>query len=181
MSLASLTFPFLLLRSKGVPDAAASAAPPSPSPPPIAGIHHLKFPVSNLDASLKWYTSVMSASHILSLDHYTSSGKRYAAVLSLPALGETKLELRLDYGKALQARGTDPMTLAVTTRADLERWAEWLDAKKVRRSGILKGTVGWVLVLEDPNGRFIRLYTEQTHDMTAEVDRDDYWLGSAET
>ena len=94
MSLASLTFPFLLLKSKIVPDAASAAAPPTPSPPPIAGIHHIKFPVSNIDASLKWYTTVMSASHIRHLDHYTSSGKRYAAVLSLPALGETKIELR---------------------------------------------------------------------------------------
>jgi len=91
MSLASLTFPFLLLRSKCVAD---TAAPPNPSPPPIVGIHHLEFPVSNVDVSLNWYTSVMSAKHILSLDHYTSSGKRYAAVLSLPAPGETKVELR---------------------------------------------------------------------------------------
>jgi len=71
----------------------------------------------------------------------------------------------------------------------------------VRRSGILKGAVEWVLVLEvsedmvdarrspteretdgwqDPDGRFIRLYTQQTHEMTADVDRDNYWLGSVE-
>lgn len=93
MSLASLTFPLLLLRSKTVPET-VSAAPPNPSPPPVAGIHHIKFPVCNLDASLAWYTSVMSAFHFLSLDHYTSRGRRYAAILSLPALGETKLELR---------------------------------------------------------------------------------------
>jgi len=54
----------------------------------------------------------------------------------------------LDYEKALQARGSDPLTLAVKTRVDLERWAEWLDGKKVSRSGILKGVVGWVLVFE---------------------------------
>ena len=94
MSLTSLTFPFLLVRSKISPQSPASAfLSPRISAPPLAGVHHLSFPVSNLDVSLQWYISVLSASHLLVLDRYSPSGKRYAAVLALSALGHAKLEL----------------------------------------------------------------------------------------
>ena len=90
MSLASLTYPFLFVKSK----ISSEKASPRVVSPPLAGIHHLKFPVSNLDVSLSWYTSVMSASHSVTLDHYTSDGKRYAAGVNVPALGQACLELR---------------------------------------------------------------------------------------
>jgi hypothetical protein len=97
MSLASFSYPFLLLKAKLLPEVGLS--PPAlrrtaSSAPPLVGIHHLKIPVSNIDESIEWYTSVMSASHILALDHYSSNGKRYAAILSMPALGSALLELR---------------------------------------------------------------------------------------
>ena len=107
--------------------------------------------------------------------------------------------------EALKNRRFDPVTWGVNTKTDLESWAEWLDGKGVKRSRLLKGAVGWLIVFEvrfsqaeyrskdgiekasrrrkadssqDPDGRFLRLYTYETHEMTADVDEDAYWLGS---
>ena len=87
MSLASFTYPFLLLAS-GIKSRMGMASPP------IAGIHHLKFPVSDIDVSLAWYTLVLSATHLPELDHFTKGGDRYAVELQMPAFGKTVLELR---------------------------------------------------------------------------------------
>ncbi|MCJ1435748.1 hypothetical protein MMC27_005123 [Xylographa pallens] len=119
----------------------------------------------------------MSASHLLALDQYTARGQRYAAQLSMPALGPACLELRLDHHEAKHARGFEAVTWAVKSRGELQAWIEWLDVKGVKRSKIFTGKVGWLLVFEDPDGRFLRLHTQELHEMTTKVDRDDYWLG----
>ncbi|MCJ1382424.1 hypothetical protein MMC17_005537 [Xylographa soralifera] len=173
MSLASLTYPFLFVKSK----ISSDASPARLVPPPLAGLHRLTFPVSNLDVSLAWYSSVMSASHLLALDQYTSTGQRRAAQLAMPALVPACLELRLDHEEAKHARGSEPVTWAVKSRGELQAWIEWLDVRGVKRSKILAGAVGWLLVFEDPDGRFLRLHTQEAHEGTTEVDRDDYWLG----
>ncbi|MCJ1322827.1 hypothetical protein MMC15_008177 [Xylographa vitiligo] len=173
MSLASLTYPFLFVKSK----ISAEPAPARRIPPRLAGLHQLSFPVSNLDVSLAWYASVLSASHLLALDQYTARGQRCAAQLSMAALGQACLELRLDHAQAKHAGGSESVTWAVKSRAELQAWIEWLDVKGVKRSKIFTGAVGWLLVFEDPDGRFLRLHTQESHEVTMEVDRDDYWLG----
>ena len=96
MSLASFSYPFLLLKSMLLPANGflPTCDPSQPSPLPIIGVHHLQFPVSNLDTSLGWYKSVLSASHNLALDHYCPSGRRCAVTMNLPGMGEAVLELR---------------------------------------------------------------------------------------
>jgi hypothetical protein len=93
MSFGSFTYPFLRLKS-AMSHAHPSRGVPAASAPAVAGIHRLKFPVADLDASLAWYTSVMSAEHILALDRYRPNGQRFAAELKMPALGSVLLELR---------------------------------------------------------------------------------------
>ena len=96
MSLGSLTLPFLLLRSllSQLSVSKANMSSTEASAPVIAGIHHLKFPVSDIDASLDWYTSVLSASRQPELDHFTASGTRYAVELKVPGMAQGVLELR---------------------------------------------------------------------------------------
>jgi hypothetical protein len=47
--------------------------------PGLVGVHHLKLPVSDLEASIVWYQRVLSAQHLSKFDHVDSSGTRYAA------------------------------------------------------------------------------------------------------
>lgn len=52
----------------------------------------------------------------------------------------------------------------------------WFDENSVKRSKVLKGIKSWLLVVEDPDARFVRLYvTEEEHEW-CEPDEDEYWL-----
>ena len=96
MSLGSLTYPFLLFKSllsqPFIPKADVFST--EVSAPVLAGIHHIKIPVSEIDASLDWYTYVLSASHQPELDRFTASGVRYAVELKVPGTAQGVLELR---------------------------------------------------------------------------------------
>lgn len=56
------------------------------------------------------------------------------------------------------------------TVKDLEGWEKWLDGKGVRRSKVLKGVKGWVLCCEDPDGKIVKFYTEESHEWTSQPD-----------
>jgi len=47
--------------------------------PALVGVHHLKLPVSDLEATITWYQRVLSAQHLSKFDHVDSSGTSYAA------------------------------------------------------------------------------------------------------
>lgn len=112
--------------------------------PSLAGIHHFKFPVANLDSSLAWYVRVLGAKHLQQLDHF-SDGQRYAVILELPF---ALLELRLDPDQAQKHKNFNPVTFKVQGVKDLEAWAKWLDEQDVKHSRVLKGVVGHVLAFE---------------------------------
>jgi catechol 2,3-dioxygenase-like lactoylglutathione lyase family enzyme len=89
--------------------------------PPLRGIHDLKFAVSDLDESLRFYERALGAKHVLKLDHTRDDGTRFAAVVEVPSLG-TLLQLRLDPERAGRQAMFDPLAIAVDDRAALERW-----------------------------------------------------------
>jgi catechol 2,3-dioxygenase-like lactoylglutathione lyase family enzyme len=143
--------------------------------PDIAGIHHLKFAVSDMDRSLSFYGRVLGARRLPKLDHVNAGGQLYAIILEVPNLG-TPLELRLNADHAATQKGFDPVTLAVEGRADLQRWVEHLDTEQVVHSPILTALVGWLLAFEDPDGRRIRLYTKERHGPELTPSTDARWL-----
>jgi len=143
--------------------------------PEFLNIHHLKFPVAELDRSLDFYTRALGAQRLDRLDHRDRDGRLFAIILDIPNLG-TKLELRLHPGHAHAQQGFDPLTLGVHGRKDLEDWAVHFDAEGIVHSPVLTGYVGWVLVFEDPDGRRLRLYTHETHGPELPPSTDTYWL-----
>jgi catechol 2,3-dioxygenase-like lactoylglutathione lyase family enzyme len=144
--------------------------------PVIQGIHHLKFPVADLDRSLAFYSAVFGARRLTQYDHLDSDGRLYAYILSIPNLG-TALELRLNGPLATRQQGFDPVTLTVDTRVDLLSWAAHLDSLGLRHSGVLVGAVGWLLAFEDPDERRLRLYTREAHGPELTVSTSTEWLG----
>jgi catechol 2,3-dioxygenase-like lactoylglutathione lyase family enzyme len=147
----------------------------------LDGIHHLKFPVSDLAVSLRWWERALGAERQPKWDHFTPDGRLFAYILHVPGI-DIPIELRLAPEAAAAVSGFDPVTLAVATETDLKNWAARLDAAEVPHSPVLRGLLGWLLALHDPDGLAIRLHTRETHGWDADnADLDSPWLqrGSA--
>jgi catechol 2,3-dioxygenase-like lactoylglutathione lyase family enzyme len=122
----------------------------------VAGLHHLKLPVSDLDGSLGFYRRVFGAQHLPQFDHIDGSGARYAAIIAIPGLS-TPLELRWAPSGASAMRGCDPINLAAESGEALQAWAQHLDLLGVEHSSVIQGGAGHLLVLADPDGIYIRI------------------------
>ena len=59
-----------------------------------AGVHHVKFPVTDLDASVQWYETVLKAKREPRFDHLDADGKRFAVITFWPGV-DVPCELRL--------------------------------------------------------------------------------------
>jgi catechol 2,3-dioxygenase-like lactoylglutathione lyase family enzyme len=145
------------------------------SRPDFLGIHHLKFPVSDLDRSNDFYSRILGAQRLGHLDHFNSDKQLYAVILNVPNLG-THLELRLNPPQAMHHKGFDPLTLKVEDRAQLRQWIGHLEVEHVPHSPILTALVGWLVAFEDPDGRRIRLYTNERHGPELTPSTDPIWL-----
>jgi hypothetical protein len=117
-------------------------------PPNVTGIHHLKVPVSNINVSLAWYTRVMGAQRISTLDHINRAGARYAVELQMPSFGVTVMELRLNDAQATSQQMFDPITWGVQGLKDIQAWEQWLNTNNVATSPVFTGVTGWVLVFQ---------------------------------
>lgn len=142
--------------------------------PALRGIH-LKFAVADLQRSLSFYERVFGARRIAAYDHHRPDGTLFAHILEVPGLG-TLLELRLDPEAADRAAGFDPVTIAVDDRAALDRWIAVLDEAAIPHSPVLVAIQAWLLVVDDPDGRRLRLYTLTTHGPELVPDYASPWL-----
>lgn len=126
------------------------------SAPAIAGLHHLKLPVSDLDASLGWYERVLGASHLPQFDHVDDDGQRYAVIVAVAGI-DVPVELRWAPGAAHAVAGYDPVNFAAAEVADLHKWVAHLDEQGVANSGVIAGGAGHMVVFADPDGLYLRI------------------------
>jgi catechol 2,3-dioxygenase-like lactoylglutathione lyase family enzyme len=57
----------------------------APESPAFTGIHHLKFPVSDLSASADWYGLAFGADRVATFDHRDENGRLFAVIVRFPA------------------------------------------------------------------------------------------------
>jgi len=144
--------------------------------PEIVGLHHLKLPVSDLARSLSFYETVFGARRIPEADHRRQDdGSLYAYILIVPGLG-TLLELRLDAGRAATHAGFNPIVLSVKDRAALADWIGHLDALGLPHSPVITAIQAWLVVVDDPDGHRLRLYTQEMHGPELAPDEHNSWL-----
>ena len=143
--------------------------------PPLRGIHHVKFAVSELKRSLQFYQQVFNAKRDPALDHKHEDGSLYAHILDIPDLG-TRIELRLNPEEAKKQKGFDPLTIAVDDRPALEAWGKYLDKINIEHSPVITAIQAWLIVFDDPDGRRLRLYTLSKHGPELKPDEDSPWL-----
>ena len=128
--------------------------------PALAGVHHLKLPVSDLTASLAWYQSRLGYRPRI---EFTEGGRLMGCAMAHPA-GGPDLALRLDPVRARAAAGFDYFAIGVADRDALERLAAHLDELGQQHAGVHRATIGWILPeVLDPDGHALRFYTVQQH------------------
>ena len=133
--------------------------------PVLAGIHHVKLPVTDLARSLEWYRSRLAYQVQI---EFVEQGTLMGCVLAHPA-GGPDLGLRLDPDRARAAAGFDYFAIGVPDKAALEALAERLTSLGEQQAGVHFATIGWILPhSHDPDGHEIRFYTTEAHP-----DRDD--------
>jgi catechol 2,3-dioxygenase-like lactoylglutathione lyase family enzyme len=128
--------------------------------PALAGIHHLKLPVTDLATSREWYRSRLG--YQLQIE-FVEEGRLMGCALGHPN-GGPPLALRLDPGRARAAAGFDYFAIGVPDKEAIDQLADRLNALGERHAGVHWASIGWILPeLHDPDGHEVRFYTHQHH------------------
>jgi catechol 2,3-dioxygenase-like lactoylglutathione lyase family enzyme len=128
--------------------------------PELAGVHHLKLPVSDLGRSRAWYESRLG--YVTYLE-FKEGGALMGIAMRHPE-GGPDLGLRLAPEKAAAAAGFDYFSIGVPDRERIERLAEHLTELGEVHAGVHGDAIGWILpLLHDPDGHEVRFYTMDSH------------------
>ena len=128
--------------------------------PALAGVHHLKLPVSDLARSRTWYRSRLGYEVAM---EFVEQGKLMGYGLAHPN-GGPMLGLRLNPERAQAAAGFDYFAIGVPGKEAIDHLAARLSALGERHAGVHWATIGWILpALHDPDGHEVRFYTLQHH------------------
>ncbi|MFJ9363945.1 VOC family protein [Nocardia sp. NPDC101769] len=126
--------------------------------PSLAGVHHLKLPVSDLSAGIAWFETALGARRLEKFDHCHPDGTLFGVIMMLPGVA-IPVELRLNPLAATAIAGFDPVTLGVDGVEGLRRWAAHLDEVGVEHSPIITGFIGHLIEFRTPDGLCVRIYT----------------------
>lgn len=128
--------------------------------PKLAGVHHLKLPVRDLQRSREWYGSRLGYETEV---EFVEAGTLMGIVMRHPNGGPT-LGLRLDPERAEAAAGFDYFCIGVPDRESIQALADRLDVLGETHAGVHWASVGWILpMLHDPDGHEVRFYTTEHH------------------
>lgn len=137
--------------------------------PALAGVHHLKLPVRDLERSREWYGSRLG---YLTEIEFVESDVLMGIGLRHPN-GGPDLALRLDPERAAAAAGFDYFSIGVPDKNAIEALAERLTGLGEHHAGVHFAGIGWILpLLHDPDGHEVRFYTLAAHtDKPADGDK----------
>jgi catechol 2,3-dioxygenase-like lactoylglutathione lyase family enzyme len=129
--------------------------------PQLAGIHHVKIPVTDLARSTSWYAEVFGLR--VSMEFPDADGVIRGVAGDAPGLGDTQLTLRVNPKAAEGCRDFDPVSFAVGDHAGIQAWTTHLDRLGISHSPVIEASVGWLLVFSDPDGLQLHLYSWAAH------------------
>ncbi|KAK8068068.1 40S ribosomal S3 protein0 [Apiospora saccharicola] len=129
-------------------------------PQSFRGLNHLKLASVDLGATATFYTTIFPFTYLPHYDHHRADGSVFAVMFRHEASG-ILVEARQNPAQAAAQVGWDPVT------------------RGVDHSRVLRGVKGWVLCARDPDGKIVRLYTEEEHEW-ALPEEDEVWLGFLE-
>jgi catechol 2,3-dioxygenase-like lactoylglutathione lyase family enzyme len=127
----------------------------------ITGIHHVKYPVSDLEKSVEWYERVLGFK--AELEFPDEDGVVRGVAGTVPGLGDAGLALRENPEAAAGFAGFDPVSFGIADREAAEAWAAHLDEQGVEHSPVINASIGWIVSFHDPDGTEIKLYSFAAH------------------
>jgi len=128
--------------------------------PTLAGVHHVKLPVTDIDRSSAWYASRLGYRPVI---EFRKHQRRTGVVMNHPS-GGPQLGLVQLPEKARQSAGFDYFSIGVPDRARLDELAAHLSGLGEQHAGVQFASIGWILpLLHDPDGHEIRFYTMDSH------------------
>lgn len=127
----------------------------------LQGIFAVKLPVSDLQRSRAWYERVFGFEAEMEFPDEDDVVRGVAG--RLPGVSDTALALREDPAAARGVAGFNLLNLAVADRAHVEAWAARLDELGVEHSPVIEASIGWIIVLHDPDGIELHLYSRERH------------------
>jgi catechol 2,3-dioxygenase-like lactoylglutathione lyase family enzyme len=128
--------------------------------PALAGIHHVKLPVTDLARSREWYRSRLGYQVQM---EFVEQGRLMGYGLAHPN-GGPQLGLRLNPERARAAAGFDYFAIGVPDREAIDQLAARLTMLCERHAGVHWASIGWILPeLHDPDGHEVRFYTIAHH------------------
>jgi catechol 2,3-dioxygenase-like lactoylglutathione lyase family enzyme len=132
--------------------------------PQITGIHHVKFPVTDLERSRRWYERVLGLQVLVDFPDEDGTVRGLAGLLA-GTDPPVAVALREHAKAANGVTGFDPVSFAIADRAAADAWVDHLDALGVQHSPVIDGTLGWALDFPDPDGTVLRLYSTERHGL----------------
>ena len=128
--------------------------------PALAGVHHLKLPVTDLARSRDWYQTRLGYQVVA---EFIEQGQLMGYAMTHPN-GGPALALRLDPDRARAAAGFDYFAIGVPDKGAIGRLADRLTALGEQHAGVHWASIGWILpLLHDPDGHEVRFYTHEHH------------------
>ena len=127
----------------------------------LAGVHHVKLPVTDLARSREWYERIFG----LQVDLKFPDEKRVVRGVAgrVPGLGDCGIALRENAQAAAALVGFDPVSFGVRDRTAMESWMQHLDDHGVAHSPLIEASIGYLLVFDDPDGTSLHLYSWDRH------------------
>lgn len=129
--------------------------------PLLAGIHHVKIPVTDLARSIAFYSEVFGFT--VKMEFPDADGIVRGVGGRVPGLGDTMLTLRVNPDAARGCAGFDPVSFGAADQAAVESWAAHLDGLGIAHSPVIEATIGWLLIFDDPDGLQLHVYSWAAH------------------
>jgi catechol 2,3-dioxygenase-like lactoylglutathione lyase family enzyme len=130
------------------------------APVALAGVHHLKLPVRDVERSAAWYERTLDYERSI---EFVEQGTLMGIGMRHPG-GGPDLVVRQNPERAEAAAGFDYFSIGVPDKAAMDALAERLNALGEQHAGVHFASIGWILPdLHDPDGHEVRFYTLEHH------------------
>jgi catechol 2,3-dioxygenase-like lactoylglutathione lyase family enzyme len=121
--------------------------------PQWQGVHHIRLPVANVEATSDWYRTIFGFEILL----YEEEENAAVGVVLRHSSG---VILGLHRAEAPIVSALKGFNLLGLTAADLPAWIDELERLGISHGPVMQSSTGYFVEVIDPNGMVVQLHTE---------------------